>query len=121
MKIRSGFVSNSSSSSFILLVPDAGGDVCPHCKRGNPAFLDIFPEETDDYSNTKVHAVGSDDILSQFGSEGDSIRKGIEKALEKHPNWSPVYCSVDYCDEGLNRRIIEMANNGEIVMIENMS
>lgn len=41
MKIRNGFVSNSSSSSFVLLVNNKSfqkEDYCPYCKRGSSDF-----------------------------------------------------------------------------------
>ena len=43
MKIRNGFVSNSSSSSFVLLFEKKAydryeKDICPHCKHGETEF-----------------------------------------------------------------------------------
>jgi hypothetical protein len=42
MKFRSGFVSNSSSSSFVIAIDESKFDVCPHCKRRDPTVLELI-------------------------------------------------------------------------------
>lgn len=124
MKTRNGFVSNSSSSSFVLLVPPKG-NVCPHCHRGDPSFVDMFPKSEDSYSSTKVRSVGEKDILEEFASWGGSyeekIKEKLGRELEAHPGWIPVYCSVDYNDESLARIICDKIKNGEIIEIYDMN
>ena len=51
MKIRQGFVSNSSSSSFILEIISDENEACPHCGRKDPDFIDLLDKQSrmDDY------------------------------------------------------------------------
>ena len=41
MKIRSGFVSNSSSSSFVIIIHEDNVRTCPTCKRSDNYDLEI--------------------------------------------------------------------------------
>jgi hypothetical protein len=44
MKMRSGFVSNSSSTSFIVGIVNPNPQPCPHCGRGGESLVNILHE-----------------------------------------------------------------------------
>jgi hypothetical protein len=63
MKIRDGFVSNSSSSSFIIAYKV--GDPCSHCGRSNIDMSDIIKKVN--YNNSvDVEAEGIDEIQNKM-------------------------------------------------------
>ena len=63
MKIRNGFVSNSSSSSFVVAIKKNDGEVCPHCGRGTPNLLKIIEEKSNYGGETEIDGVGIDAVL----------------------------------------------------------
>jgi len=62
MKVRDGFVSNSSSSSFIIAFKS---HTCPTCKRSNDQFLKVleYCEETDHYSATQIYSKNREETI----------------------------------------------------------
>ena len=81
MKTRSGFVSNSSSSSFIVAVKKQ--EPCPHCKRTDVNFLDIIDTigkgQSDSYEATQLHARGAMEVYTQITTMLDSWTDAKEK------------------------------------------
>lgn len=86
MKIRSGFVSNSSSSSFIVAVN--GVNTCPHCKRSDPNFLDFVGKfgNPNDYECTKMLTRGAEETIKWWK---DNI--GYEDAGVDHEQWDEIF------------------------------
>jgi hypothetical protein len=63
MKIRSGFVSNSSSSSFIIAINDKMC-TCPTCGRRDKNIFDIIERNSSGYyDETRVKAVGAKEVI----------------------------------------------------------
>lgn len=82
MKTRSGFVSNSSSSSFIIAIKPS---VCQHCGNGSPFYglLQSLLTRTTDYSDDScAHTV--DEVLIQL--EKDIAE--CENFIRKHPEYA---------------------------------
>jgi hypothetical protein len=94
MKIRNGFVSNSSSSSFIISVPKSS-EPCPTCGRREDNILRYF-QGTDSY----VEAEGKEAIikyLEGWGFKEEAMNKIIKAIDECKEDVAVVSC--DNCDE----------------------
>ena len=112
MKIRSGFVSNSSSSSFIIAVKDS--PECPCCHRRDTNFIDWISKVTDsnDSECTKLYARGADDVISWWKDNSgydysncekrtwDDIFKKVKQA--EKDGWQVGSFSIGYRDELTN-------------------
>lgn len=81
MKCRFGFVSNSSSSSFIIGVKN---DVCPHCGNGSPfmGLLESLLSRDKDYSDDSA-ARAAEHMIERLR---DEIRR-TEEFIAKHPEY----------------------------------
>jgi len=94
MKIRHGFVSNSSSSSFIVHVPKSK-EPCPTCGHVEENILKYFNGE-----DSSVDARGKEAVLKYISDWGfrDKELKKIEDLIDKYGgNVAIVSCSN--CDE----------------------
>ena len=93
MKIRSGFVSNSSSSSFVLKLIKDDEDVCPHCGRGDKDLL-TYLRASSTYSDHPcdnkcgIRAVGKDEVVKYMRDAVDywDVPAGFMAKLEKMSN-----------------------------------
>ena len=90
MKIRLGFVSNSSSSSFI--VAEKPQKVCNHCGRSDPSFLGM------------VHTLSSANDDTQILAEGQKLIDILERSLA-HKRKSFDY--FEWMDEGDIKVLLE--------------
>jgi hypothetical protein len=68
MKIRNGFVSNSSSASFVVAVKSY--TPCPTCGRRDDSFLDLIEKigRNADCEQTELTARGSDAVWKRWES-----------------------------------------------------
>jgi hypothetical protein len=89
MKVRLGFVSNSSSSSFIVIqknVKELNEELIKHNKKMLKDYCDgdYANDRIDEFKDSKIIAIGS----IGYESEGDSINeivKNIVKGLGFNP------------------------------------
>lgn len=101
MKIRNGFVSNSSSSSFIIDIKDTSP--CPTCGRKG-ITLETIREMVDKDYDGSIYAVGVEDVLAHvkrswyFEEDEDRDKEVIEKIKAAS---NPICLSISYHNEYL--------------------
>ena len=82
MKIRNGFVSNSSSSSFIICLK-YNMEKCPHCGRSSPNIIDMIEGRTSyGCDDTQVEWDDPQDYL--YDLQRDIEDQQCELELYKH-------------------------------------
>jgi len=124
MKIRNGFVSNSSSSSFVVAIKKDDGEACPHCGRSAPNILKMLEQKECYGGETELEGVGIDAVLvyadeiygddDYYKDEADTIR---EKAAKYGNDWELAVFSVDYHDEVMSQMIEDGISSGSIEII----
>ena len=83
MKIRSGFVSNSSSSSFIIAVGEP--NKCEHCGRSDIDIIDMINNMSGGYEETEIEAVGKDNVLKHAADWWcDDIFKQLKQKIQDY-------------------------------------
>ena len=69
MKTRSGFVSNSSSSSFIIAFDEGKFGHCPHCGRKDVSILDLVERANADDHDTQVEWSDATEHLNKLRAD----------------------------------------------------
>ena len=90
MKLRNSFVSNSSSSSYIIGIINDSNEPCPHCGRQDPSLINMLKRtNTDEWSanNTQIYQ-NKEDLLEEYREEIETLQREI-KRLETLPDDMP--------------------------------
>jgi len=146
MKLRTAFVSNSSSSSYIITYNDS--NVCEHCGRGdNTNFFkacevatkaDIIADREKDIARAKediarfsgLAAVDPDALCSRWPSDTTTVGQRLKWAQEtvkeeekykaEAEAWpdDAIKIDISYHDEGLAMAFESAKENGSITVIE---
>jgi len=111
MKIRSGFVSNSSSSSFLVVFPQP--EKCEHCGRSNLDVFDIIEsKEKDSYGRTCIEASNFEETVSML-KEWFEIGTKYEDSQAKR-QYEKYKKKLDtYKEKGYNIAIVEINDHDD--------
>jgi len=129
MKVRTSFVSNSSTTSFVIAIIKEDPEVCPHCGRGGTnlrAFLDNH--------NHYESSLDWDDVEDKLGQlyadlreakeqgwdcDAECIREEISRLKAAQEQWPQIIgVDVSYHDDLLNAMIEQMEKAGEIKILD---
>ena len=127
MKTRSGFVSNSSSASFIVAVKK--NEKCPTCGRSDVDFLDLVEAmgTNADYEDTELKARGAQEIWNRWKKDilqysDDEQKKrytdlfGLMQEAEQK-GYKVGEVEISYHDSSTENLMREMQSRGSLVMI----
>ena len=139
MKTRSGFISNSSSTSFIIAIKKQGLNKltkpCKCCGVTYIPLLKFMGECCKDYGNSEaseLEATGRDDILAKWKeytgwsqhSEEEEAKKAadLEKKLAEYGDkkWDLAWVQISYHDDILKTLFDDGTKNGSIEIIKDM-
>ena len=108
MKVRQGFVSNSSSSSFVVMIPTET-EACPHCGRTNFNLFDLLSPLDRGYDDdTCVYC--TEDSIDQlefekiYSSEEECSQYDRIINIIKNPptGWEAQAIQINYHDKTAN-------------------
>jgi hypothetical protein len=122
MKKRNGFVSNSSSTSYIVVL-NQEANTCPHCGRSDPNLLDTIASASNLSEDTYLHVVGLDRILDHFlnkeGFMGPFEKEIIAKIknTEIKSNEEIAYISISYHDDTIKQIFANLVSSGNAKVI----
>lgn len=144
MKVRNGFVSNSSSSSYIIKI-NREAECCSKCGK-KESFLDYLKIRSNFYGDSGIEYSSKSNILNEIGLQIDHTIKNIINALDINPQDRPVNLvprerellkhltdrfyklseieeelygiSISYHDDDLQNAFDKAINDGEITIVE---
>lgn len=121
MIYRNGFVSNSSSTSFIIEVKRT--NVCKHCGRSDPDFIDLIQRVDQDNScsdATKVEADGIENVIDKINEENNfypenpMYSKSLIKKIQACKN-RVAMIQLSYHDAEMQKLYEQGKNIGSII------
>lgn len=121
MKIRQSFVSNSSSTSYVIAHIKDESEECPLCKHKVENLPTIFAHcNRFDDEDTYIKCGNYEDYLEAWTNPGwDSGDWSVEplNRLEKYKNNKLYTLSISYHNQCIKRSLQENVKAGNIVII----
>jgi len=123
MKIRTGFVSNSSASSFIVALSPTFGKPCSLCRRKS-RLLELFHDGHYDYEANEIFSKGYDNALRELESSSRGWQAtghdSTARMYELHGlDWEIIHLRISYHDSVAHDMLEDEINcgNAEILFI----
>jgi len=111
MKVRRGFVSNSSSSSFIIAVKPT--ENCPHCGRGDINVLDMIKKVAYNDDDTEIYAEGIDEVssymLDRYSFDAEDAKELEEVKKLAKENYKVAGIRISYHNDTI-RKLLDSPN-----------
>ncbi len=128
MKTRNGFVSNSSSSSFVIVYHE-NSESCPTCGRKPFQIQEMVQrEENYDYSgDTALLGVGYHEVLKKIQEDYDYRQDDLVSMMDKlaqckkdHPDWKFLYFDLSHQRQDYIQSEMDiMKDHGKLIYILN--
>lgn len=119
MKIRNGFVSNSSSSSFIIAYLEKKSEPCPMCGHVSQNIIDCISKHSD--VDGGIDAVGVDEVVvyikNMFDDEKDLQNCIKNVQLYADDGFKVAVVSIGYHDEYSKELMDELIKKQELFNI----
>lgn len=119
MKIRYGFISNSSSASFIIAYKE--NISCPHCGRKDPDILDMINDKESYDNNYEVYSTNKHEIINEINDfyldDKDKLLSSIKNINEKIE--SIAYIKISQHDEFLHNVIFNKKGSIRVLYSSN--
>ena len=124
MKIRQGFVSNSSSSSFVVAVKEQISEPCPHCGRKDDGFLDKLEKSSYQIDGNCVISRGKNDTIEEVKTnywmdevEEKELTDKISSYADK--GYDVAYIAISHHDDGMRLEMQILEKSEKLVIIHN--
>lgn len=117
MKIRVGFVSNSSSSSYILGVKKEMGSECPCCHRKGIDIIDLIDRYTSD--TTGITCIGKESVTRYYTRKLEETEDRV-RMLENQYDAASMQWRYDELERIRNtlKSIMDISDEYEVVMLD---
>jgi hypothetical protein len=102
MKIRTGFISNSSSSSFIIAYKKER-NVCSRCGRSDPNIIQILREMNSKYEDTELRIEGKKEVIEYIKENWSNETEKVIKKIENTKNMEIALIYISYHDTVLRK------------------
>ena len=132
MKTRNGFVSNSSSSSFIIAINNKNNKPCKLCGRKDKDFLNFLvdrcendpeyngePTEIVALSAEEVKKYWQNNVSTYFGDKGHDLTKKVFKSINDavKKKKEVVFFNVSYHNSEVNEELYVQLCAGNVEKI----
>ena len=125
MKTRNGFVSNSSSASFVIAFEDR--DKCPTCGHSPMNLITLLDMSYCDYNSesTEIKSRNYEETLKSIRDgdiyvneeEQEALIEKINQFQKEYQNWEIIACSICYNSPLVDKFIKEKTENGSLITL----
>ena len=120
MKNRNGFVSNSSSTSFIVALKKTNIP-CPYCGRKDPGLLDLI-ERAEGHNDDDTHVITSTTVETLDGiMESEFVSQEVKnkvKEYEHKSDWEVVQFCISYHEDALRDILDSLDKSGSAIILD---